>query len=222
MIVVIACLLLIFLGFGVYYLTDLFPVFQLLYMDYMALVIMVLPTIILIYFIVSKRLLWFIQRVPPGKLLLLFLRRDGTIIPVLGNRPYTGESFIDVHNLGIFHDIGRGSVYRWGQNNVRFALENVNHTVDPKWVNYTSWLYSIGLNDYMEIKTNNYDPETIEETKLEIEKVEKDRHQEIVDLLDEGIETCNSKPPPEKEKKKSSMAAQVWKKSLRPRLLGRH
>jgi len=92
------------------------------------------------------------EKKPVGKELMIFLRRDGTVIPMYASRPFFGESFLDVPHVGIIHDLGKGSVYRWGDKNIRFALENVNHTPDPRYVNFTNWLYKIGFNNMSELK----------------------------------------------------------------------
>jgi hypothetical protein len=120
--------------------------------DFLGLFLVALPTFLWIYLVVSKKLTKLIEKVPPGKYLILFLRRDGEIIPVYGSKPYTGESFIDVPKLGLIHDLGKGSVCRWGMNSLRFAIENVNHTPNPRYVNFSSFLYDLGFDNYSEVK----------------------------------------------------------------------
>jgi hypothetical protein len=136
-------------GFMFYLLGKMYYLFS---VEILGLVMVALPTFILVYLLVSKRLIKLLDKVPPGKLLLLFIRRDGEIIPTYGTRPYAGESFIDVPKLGLLHDLGKGSVCRWGMNNVRFCLENVNHTPNPSYVNYTTFLHTLGFNNLKEVQ----------------------------------------------------------------------
>lgn len=128
------------------------PFEQLLYgFEYIALMLMGCPIFILLYGLSSKKLLGFLERTPANKMLILFLRRDGNVVPVTGVRAYPGESFIDVPKLGLIHDLG--NVYRMpGGNSIRFALENVNHTADPGYANFNQWLYDIGFNNISEVQ----------------------------------------------------------------------
>lgn len=85
--------------------------------------------------------------IPPGTAIINYIRRDGTIIPLLGKRIFSGESFLDVPKLGLIEDLGKDTVFLWGKKKVRFALENVNYTPDPHYFNLTSELYDLGFGD---------------------------------------------------------------------------
>lgn len=149
------------------------------------------PLVILLYGLSSKRLFWLLDKLPPNKHLMLFLRRDGTCIPVLGNRPYPGESFLEIPKLGLIHDLGKGSVYHWTNgNNIRFCLENVNHTPNPKFGNFTSWLYSLGFNNIRELQAciqSEY-PEKTQDVKKKLDEKQED----VVDVLVEDIENFDT------------------------------
>lgn len=142
-------------GFVLYFFGFIMPFelgFVKLITEWLSLFILVIPSFIWVYVIGKNRLLWNVETLPPDKFLIWFIRRDGSIVPVLGTRAYPGESFIEVPKLGLIHDLGKGSVCRIGKNNVRFALENVNHTPNPSFVNFTSWLYDCGFNDLSEVR----------------------------------------------------------------------
>jgi len=166
-------LIFILMGFMLYFITEIEPLFRTVYLDYIALFVMVIPTILLIYVMFEKRVIWFLEKVPKGKLLVMFLRRDGSVVPVLGTRAYPGESYIDVPRLGLIHDLG--NIYHLGANNMRFALENVNHTAEPKYANFTSWLYKLGFNNIKELKA------TIEPKKT------KDKEGKIIETNDSAF-----------------------------------
>jgi len=150
--IILSCIGLTAGGFLLYIVTMMIPLLQLVYMDFIALFLLVAPTIILLYMIINKRLIWFMEKVPNNKMLIFFLRRDQDIVPVLGHRTYPGESFITVAKVGLLHDLGEDSVYRLAGNNVRFALENVNHTPKLKFANFTNWLHNLGINNIEELQ----------------------------------------------------------------------
>lgn len=185
------------MGFIFYALSKTYYFFS---VEILGLVMIVLPTFILIYLLVSKRLIKLLDKVPPGKLLLLFIRRDGEIVPVYGTRPYAGESFIDVPKLGLLHDLGKGSVCRWGMNNVRFCLENVNHTPDLSYVNYANFLHTIGFNDFNEVQHCIQGKGDFQEMQEQI-KEELPFHQiKPTQILEKNI--LDAEPKPIKESKK--------------------
>ena len=144
--IILSCIGMMAGGFLLYIFTRMIPLMQAVYMYFVALFLLAAPTIILLYMITNKKLIWFMEKTPANKMLIFFLRRDQDIVPILGSRTYPGESFITVPKLGLIHDLGKDSVYRLAGNNVRFALENVNHTPKPKFANFTHWLHNLGIN----------------------------------------------------------------------------
>jgi len=148
-IVVIVSLMIVvmMLGYILLYLTYVIPLFRLIYMDWIAIIVVSIPTMVFIMRLGTSKSLKVFEKKPVGKELIIWLRRDGSVIPSYASRPFFGESFLDLPRVGLIHDLGKGSVYRWGDKNVRFALENVNHTPDPTYVNYTHWLYKMGFDN---------------------------------------------------------------------------
>ena len=152
MIIISICIMFMVLGYSLLYLTYVIPLFRLIYMDWIAAIVISIPTFLFIIRLGSSKSMQLFEKKPIGKELVIWLRRDGTVIPCYASRPFFGESFLDLPKVGIIHDLGKGSVYRWGDKNVRFALENVNHTPDPTYVNYTHWLYKQGFDDVVGVQ----------------------------------------------------------------------
>jgi len=84
---------------------------------------------------------------PPGSRLVNFIRRDGTIQPLACKRVFAGESFLEEPSLGLIEDLGKDTVFLWGRKKVRFGLENINYTPDPRHFNLTRELYHLGFDD---------------------------------------------------------------------------
>ena len=76
-----------------------------------------------------------------------FIRRDGIIVPLLGKRIFSGESFLEVPKVGLIEDLGKDTVFLWGRKKIRFGMENINYTPDPRFFNLTKELYSLGFDD---------------------------------------------------------------------------
>jgi hypothetical protein len=85
--------------------------------------------------------------IPAGTAMIPFIRRDGIIIPVLGKRVFTGESFLDVPKLGLIEDLGAGTVLLWGRKKIRFGLENISYTPDMRYANLCATLRQLGFDD---------------------------------------------------------------------------
>jgi hypothetical protein len=80
------------------------------------------------------------------------MRRDNEIIPLVGERAYPGESFLDVKELGLVEYLGKDCYYNWGDKKIVWGLENINFTPDPRYFNFTHMLYSIGFTDSEDVK----------------------------------------------------------------------
>jgi len=151
MVIISLMIILVLMGFVFLYLTEMIPLFQLMQMEWIAAIVISIPVFAMIMRLATSRSLKIFESKPPGKELGFFLRRDGICELIYTSRPFWGESYLAAPKVGLVHDLGRGSVYRLGNKNIRFILENVMHTPDPKFVNYTSWLYNIGFNNMSEI-----------------------------------------------------------------------
>jgi len=110
-----------------------------------------IPLLFAVRLSTSKALKLFEGKIP-GKELCVFIRRDGECIPLYASRPFFGESFLENEKIGLIHDLGRGSVFRWGNKSIRFILENVPYTPEIKYVNFANWLHSIGFNNLEQVK----------------------------------------------------------------------
>lgn len=123
------------------------PIMALLGMDYIGIFMMFVPVIIVL--IQLSRTGTGIQFDPPSGMqsIVNYIRRDGTVIPLIGNRVYSGESFIDIPRLGLIEDLGKDTVFNWGVRRVRLGLENINYTPDPRYFNLTSELYRLGFDN---------------------------------------------------------------------------
>jgi len=85
--------------------------------------------------------------IPMGTAPIAYIRRDSNIIPLLGKRIFVGESFLDVPRLGLIEDLGKDTVFTWGRKKLRFGLENISYTPDPRYWNMTKELYRLGFDD---------------------------------------------------------------------------
>ena len=140
-------------GYVLLYLTTLFPFLRIIYLDWIAAIVISIPTMMFILRLGTSKSLRIFEKKPVGKELTIFLRRDGTVEPMYMSRPFKSMSFLEAPEMGLIHDLGKGSVYRWGDKNVRFILENVPHTPEPRFVSFTNWLYNLGFNNMEELQS---------------------------------------------------------------------
>lgn len=138
------------------------PLLQLMMMDFIGIFMMAGAMFILFFcFPISGVGLQY-DTIPTGTAIVNYIRRDGIIVPLLGKRVFSGESFLDVPKLGLVEDLGKDTVFLWGRKKVRFGLENINYTVPPRYWNLTHELYKLGFDDTEELtnvlNVNNMDP----------------------------------------------------------------
>jgi len=117
------------------------------YLDWIAIIIMIIPWGFTLYRIKVTRCWYLVDKIPIWKHLINYLRRDNEVIPVVGERAYPGESFIDVEKLGLIEFLGKDCVYQWGDKKIVWGLENINFTPDPRYFNFTHLLYELGFTD---------------------------------------------------------------------------
>jgi len=140
-------------GFVLFVTTKLIPILQLMFMDWIALIIISCGIVVGIIRLVSSKSIKIFEKPPMGKELGFFLRRDGICEPIYLTRPFHSESFLESAKVGLIHDLGKGSVYRLGDKNIRFVLENVNHTPNPTYANYTHELYNSGFDNMKQVQS---------------------------------------------------------------------
>ena len=138
-------------GFICMYLAEILPLFSLMQFEWVGGMLIAAGVIAALLVLSTSKAYKLFEKPPLGKYITLFLRRDGTVEPCYATRPFHGESFLDIPKVGIVHDLGEGTVYRWGNKNIRFALENVNHTPDPTYANYTSWIHNLGFDNMSKV-----------------------------------------------------------------------
>ena len=102
------------------------------------------------------------DKIPKNQSVFDFIYRDGTSTDMIGNRR-TGMGLFDIKDLGVVLDIGRkpspGSVYRFGDKNIRFALQDINFTPNVKYTSIYTFFTQLGINNADELHNvlNGYD-----------------------------------------------------------------
>jgi len=147
MMLIVVGIIIYTMGFILFTLAYMFPILRLVFFDWIAMGIMIVPYIFVLYRIKVTRCWNHVDKIPIWKHLINYLRRDNEVIPVVGERAYPGESFIDVEKLGLIEFLGKDCVYQWGDKKVVWGLENINFTPDPRYFNLTHLLWELGFTD---------------------------------------------------------------------------
>ena len=135
-------------GFMLWFMAKIDPFIAMLGMDFVGVFMMFVPVIIC--FIQVSRTRTTLQFDPPSggmTAIINYIRRDGNIIPLVGNRVYSGESFLDIPRMGLIEDLGKDTVFNWGIRRTRLGLENINYTPDPRYFNLTAEFYRLGFDN---------------------------------------------------------------------------
>jgi len=145
----IGCL---FMGFFMVFLTKLNPLFERVYFDYIGMFVIFLPFIIVLIRMQTAKTYTLTEKTPRWKHYIAYMRRDNTIVPMMGSRTYPGESFIDVPKLGLVEFLGKDCWYNWGDKKILWGLENLCYTPDPRYSNLCHLLNTIGFNSSEDVK----------------------------------------------------------------------
>lgn len=140
------------LSFFLYFIIYLYPILRTLYLDWIALFLAFVPFIVIIYRAHTTKCYKQLDKLSPWRHLINYMRRDNEIVPIIGERTYPGESFIDVPKLGLIEFLGKDCVYNWGDKKVMWGLENINYSPDPRYFNFTHLLYELGFRNSEDIK----------------------------------------------------------------------
>jgi len=128
------------------------PQYQAIGLDWIAFFLMMIPWVIVLWRLIVTKSWYQADRIPAWKTLINYLRRDAEVIPIVGERAYSGESFLDVPYLGIMEFLGKDCVYTWGDKKVIWGLENINFSPDPRYWNLTHLLRKLGFHNSDDVK----------------------------------------------------------------------
>lgn len=142
------------------------PIAYFFFFDGIAFIILVAIVIIMLVRLRRSGSWLYFDKPKHNKPLLEFLYRDGSKRPINGER-IPGTGFFHVKGLGLIQDIGRlpepGSVYFHGDKPIRFVLQDINHTPNPKFAGFYHFLTELGFNRMEEVQDviNGYNPELL-------------------------------------------------------------
>lgn len=151
MILVVIPMFLMVLGFIFFYLSEIMPIFRIVFFQWFGMLFMGVATIFVFYRIYNTRSWKQVDSLPKWKHLINYRRRDNEIVPIYGDRAYPGESFLDVPKLGLIEFLGKDCFYTWGDKKVLDGLENINFTPDPRYYNLTHLFYELGFTDSVDV-----------------------------------------------------------------------
>lgn len=162
--------MLVGLGVGLFIMAKIDPFFSYILMDWVGIFSMVGGVLILLIAFPFSDTGGLYDTLPAGACFIPFIRRDLSIAPVTGKRVFAGESFLEVKGAGVIEDLGVDTVLLWGRKKIRFALENLNYTPDPRFFNVCRELYRLGFDDEEDLKAILYELPQMDPVKNRMKK----------------------------------------------------
>lgn len=136
-----------FLGFVIHIAARMDPMMSSMYIDsFGALICWLAPMMLVVWRLKAGQCYDYFKQPVKNKPLFEFLYRVGDKRTVHGDRlPGTGYS--TVPKLGMIQEIGvpGEGVFRQGDKPVQQVLQDVAHTPNPKWYNFTYWVNQLGI-----------------------------------------------------------------------------
>lgn len=151
------------LGFIIHIAARMDPFMSSMYIDTIgALIIWVVPLMIVVWRLKAGLCYDYFKQPQKNKPLFEFLYRVGDKRTIYGNR-LPGTGFSTVPKLGIIQEIGvpGEGVFRQGDKPVQQVLQDVAHTPNPKWYNFTYYMSHLGITNLDELAQvwDGYNPE---------------------------------------------------------------
>ncbi|MBS3749748.1 MAG: hypothetical protein KGY65_07080 [Candidatus Thermoplasmatota archaeon] len=139
-------------GFFLYVLTVVMPRFKMVYLDWIGLIILVVPWILDLYFMKNEGTLEQTDRQKKWTTIVDFINRERDVHTVVANRPYHALSFLQARGMGLVENKGKDSVLKKGSKKYVLALENCEHTPDPDMMIASEILYELGVHNSYTLK----------------------------------------------------------------------
>jgi len=123
-----------------------------MYLDWFTLIIFILPWAIVIMRMRRTQSFRQADSLPKWKTLINYIKRDRVVVPIVGERAFPGQSFLQVPYLGLIEHMGKDAVLDWGDKKIVLAVENCYHTPEPEMLNAAQILYELGIHDTNNLK----------------------------------------------------------------------
>lgn len=181
------------MGFFLFFLAQVDPFMKFIMMDWTGVILMLMSPIGYILQLSRSQTLKRFDPVAKNQALVEFLRRDGISVDIIGKRVYSGQSFLDTDAVGLLEDLGKDCVHWKGGKKIRFALENLSFTQDPRYWNLASEFYRLGFSNSDDVYNvlNGLDPELMAQVYLNMIKY---KEQKGAKRLLEELKTSKPRP----------------------------
>ena len=141
-----------FMGIFLYVLTYIMPQYRIIYLDWIALIVMMIPWVLDVYFMKKEDTFNQTDKQKPWTTNIDFIDRNRNVHNVVANRPYHALSFLECKGLGLVENKGKDSVLKKGSKKYVLALENCEHTPDPDMMIASEILHSLGIQNMYTLK----------------------------------------------------------------------
>ena len=146
-------ILITFMGYMLYMLTAIYPLFKLVYFDYIALIVITLPWILDVYNMYREGTLLQTDTCRKWETITDYIDRNRDVHTLKTIKPYHTQSFLEAKGFGIIENKGKDSVLKKGTKKYVLALENCEHTPDPDMLDASDILYNdMGIRDTNTLK----------------------------------------------------------------------
>lgn len=135
------------IGVFLYMVTYLFPIFRLVYFDWIALMVVAIPWVLDVYNMKKESTFNQTDTVKKWDTIVDYIDRNRDVHSLVCNRPYHTQSFLEAKNFGLIENKGKDSVLKKGSKKYVLALENCEHTPDPNLLSSSNVLYELGIRD---------------------------------------------------------------------------
>ena len=150
--ILVVNVLLTFFGFFLFILTYVYPKFRIVYLDWIALIVMMVPWILDVYNMKKEGTFDQTDHQKKWNTIIDFVGRDRDVHTVIANRPYHALSFLQAKGLGLVENKGKDSTLKKGSKKYVLALENCDHTPDPDMMLASEILYELGIQNSYTLK----------------------------------------------------------------------
>lgn len=145
--IVLRNILLTVIGLSLYTTTVMFPILRLVFFDWIALVVIILPWVLDVISMYREDTIKDTDTVKKWETLVHYIDRNRDVHPLITKRPYHTQSFLEAKGFGLIENKGKDSVLKKGGKKYVLAVENCEHTPDPDMIDSSQILNELGIKD---------------------------------------------------------------------------
>jgi hypothetical protein len=145
--IILRNIVLSFIGTFLFVLTQIYPLFKLVFFDWIGIFVLLLPWILDVWNMYKEGTFLQTDTTKKWDTIVDYIDRNRDVTSLKTTKPYHTQSFLEAKGFGLIENKGKDSVLKKGTKKYVLALENCEHTPDPYLIESSQILWEMGIRD---------------------------------------------------------------------------